>query len=193
MMNRTDTQLPSANDPDIDYEVTIAKMLALAARNGVEDLHADGAFSDRQAPALNRRIRGRVYELLIATHRRDYRRDNDPFGQYIDDLAQGYRGGQTIAALQGTIARAVDEFAAAEAIDTTTATKLRRAAIKGAVEAYKTVNRLSLGRSKDEAKDSFAVDWWLRSIPDYWEEPEISPEFQRLLDSSEPGGTGHPA
>jgi hypothetical protein len=168
-----------------DFEVILAKMVALAARNGVEDLHANGAFSDRQAPALNRGIRGRVYELLIATHRRDYGRDDDPFGKYIDELAQGHRGGQVTAALHGAVGQAVDDFAAAEAIDPTTAAKLRKAAIKGAVEAYRTVTSVSLGRSKSEERDRFAVEWWLRSIPDYWEDPEVSPEFQRLLDAHE--------
>ncbi len=171
--------------PTHNYEAVLAKIIALAARNGVENLHAAGAFSDQQAPALNRRIRGRVYELLLATHRRDYRHD-DPLDKYINDLAQGYRGGRTVAALQGTVARAIDDFTAAEAIDTTTATKLRKAAIKGAVEAYKTVTRLSLGKSKDEERDSFAVDFWLRSIPPDWEEPEVSPEFQKVLDSTKP-------
>lgn len=175
--------------PEPDFEVVLAKMIALAARNGVEDLHAAGAFSDQQAPALNRRIRGSVYELLLATHRRDYRRGDDPLGQYINDLAHGHRGGQTVAALQGAVARAVEDFTAAEAIDTTTATKLRKAAIKGAVEAYKTVTRLSLGRSKDEEYDRFAVDFWLRSIPSYWEEPEVSPAFQKMLDGTKPRQT----
>jgi hypothetical protein len=175
--------------PQYDVEVLLTKIIALAARNGVEDLHAAGAFSDQQAPALNRRIRGRVYELLLATHRRDYRRDDDPLDNYINDLARGYRGGQTVAALQGAVARAVDDFAAAEAIDPTTTTKLRKAAIKGAVEAYKTVTRLSLGRSKDEEHDRLAVEFWLRSVPSYWEEPEVSPEFRAMLDGTKPGHT----
>lgn len=162
-----------------DFEVATAKVIALAARNGVEDLHAAGAFSDRQAPALNRRIRGRIYELLLARSR-----DGDPLTKYADDLAQGHKGGHTIAALQGAVARAVDAFIAAEGIDPATGDKLRKAAIKGAVEAYKTVVRLSLGRSKDERRDSFAVEFWLRSIPSYWEEPEVRPEFQKLLDGS---------
>jgi hypothetical protein len=172
--------------PEHEFEVVLAKMIALAARNGVEDLHAAGAFSDRQAPSLNRRVRGRVYELLVATHRRDYGREDDPFGKYIDDLAQGHRGGQVAAALHGAVGRAVDDFAAAEAIDSTTATKLRKAAIKGAVEAYRTVNSVSLGRSKNEERDRLAVEWWLRCIPSYWEEPEVSPKFQKLLDATPP-------
>lgn len=47
-----------------EFDALAAKVIALAARNGVEDLHADGAFSDKQAPALNRRIRSRIYEVL---------------------------------------------------------------------------------------------------------------------------------
>ena len=94
--------------PQHDFEVILAKMIALAARNGVEDLHANGAFSDLQAPALNSRLRGRVYELLIATRHRNSSRRRDPFTAYVDDLAHGYTGSHAAAALQGAIARAVD-------------------------------------------------------------------------------------
>lgn len=107
-------------------------------------------FSDRQAPPLNRQIRGRIYELLIASRRCEPSRNDDPVTKYVDDLARNHRGGRTVAGLQGAVARAVDDFAGAEAIDIATAAKLRKAAIKGAVEAHKTVTRLSLGRSKDE-------------------------------------------
>lgn len=116
---------------DTDNDAVLAKMIALAARNGVEDLHTDGAFSDRQAPSLNRRLRSRVYELLIVTRHRDSSKPHDPFTSYLDDLAHGYTAGHFTAALQGAVARAVDEFAAAEAIDQNTARQLREAAIKG--------------------------------------------------------------
>jgi hypothetical protein len=169
---------------DTDFDAVIAKVIALATRNGIEDLHANGAFSDRQAPALNRRIRGRIYELLIANRLRDASRNDDPFSQYIDHLAEGHKGGHIVAALQGAISRAVDDFATADAIERDTAAKLCTAATKAAVEAWKTINRLSLHRSKDEKKDQFAVGWWLSSIPDYWEEPEVSSEFQKLLDDA---------
>ncbi len=186
MTNRAYTRLAREQGPHIDYDAVIAKVIALAARNAVEDLHAAGAFSDQQAPALNRRIRGRIYELLLANRLRDVSRSNDPFSNYVDDLAKGHKGGHTVAALQGAVARAVDDFAAAETIDQDTTTKLRNAAIKGAIEAWRTVGRLSLGRSKDEEKDQSAVEFWIRSIPDYWEEPRVSPEFEKLLDSIEP-------
>ncbi len=175
----SDSEIPSEQDVD----AAIAKMIALAARNGVEDLHAGGAFSDRQAPSLNRGIRGRVYELLIARRQGDPSRDDDPLTKYVDDLAQGHSGGRSIAALQGAVARAIDDFASDQAIDSATAAKLRKAAVKGAVEAHKTVTRFSLGRSKDEEHDRFAVEFWIRSIPSYWEEPTVSPEFQKMIDS----------
>jgi hypothetical protein len=165
---------------DTDNHAVLAKMIALAARNGVEDLHASGAFSDRQAPSLNRRLRGRVYELLIATRHRDSSQLHDPFTAYVDGLAHGYKGSHITAALQGAIARAVDEFAAAEAIDPDTARHLREAAIKGALVAYKTVGRLRRGRPKDE-HDQQAIRFWLNSIPEDWEEPVLSPEFQKML------------
>jgi hypothetical protein len=169
-----------AKSIDTDNDAVLAKVIALATRNGVEDLHAAGAFSDQQAPSLNRRLRGRVYELLIATRHRDSSQRHDPFTAYVDDLAHGYTGSHITAALQGAIARAVDEFAAAEAIDPDTARQLREAAIKGALVAHKTVGRVSRGRPKDE-HDQQAVQFWLMSIPDYWEEPVLSPEFQEML------------
>lgn len=178
----------SENPSEQDVDAAIAKMIALAARNSVEDLHAGGAFSDQQAPSLNRRIRGRIYELLIARRQGDPSRDDDPLTQYVDDFAQGHSGGRAVAALQGAVAHAVDAFAADEAIDAATATKLRKAAVKGAVEAHNTVTRLSLGRSKDEEHDRFAVEFWLGSIPSYWEEPAVSPAFQKMLDRYEPPG-----
>ena len=156
---------------DTNFDAAAAEMLTLAARNGVEDLHMAGVFSDQQAPSLHRRIRTQIYELLIATRCGHLSRGNNPFLQYVDNLAENQKGGRGVAALQGAVARAVDDFAAAEALDPATATKLRNAAINGAVNAYKTITRLNLGRSKDEEQDRLAVDFWVRSIAPYWEEP----------------------
>jgi hypothetical protein len=173
----------SDHHTDTDFDAVLAKMIALAARDGVEDLHADGAFSDQQAPALNRRLRGRIYELLIAARLRDPGRRHDPFAEYMDDLAGGYMGGLATAALQGAVARAVDDFAAAEVVDSETARKLREAAVKAALVAYKTVDRLNRSKPKNE-RDRRAVEYWLMRIPSYWEEPVVSPEFQKMLNRS---------
>lgn len=171
-----------------DNEAVLAKVIALAARNGVEELHAVGAFSDQQAPSLNRRLRGRVYELLVATRHRDSARSRDLFTAYVDDLAHGHAGSHISAALQGAVARAVDEFAAAETINPDIARQLREAAIKGALVAYKTVGRVSRGKPKE--RDEQAVQFWLMSIPKYWEEPVLSPEFKAMLYSSGVGEVG---
>lgn len=168
-----------------DFDAVVAKVIALAARDGMEDLHADGAFSDLQAPSLNRGLRGRVYEVLTATRHRDPGRRHDPIAKYMHDLAQGHKGGLARAALQGAVARAVDDFAAAEVIDGDTAQELREAAVGAALIAYKTVDRLSRGKSKD-GQDQRAVDYWLRRIPKDWEEPVVSPKFQKLLNAPAP-------
>ncbi len=173
----------SDHQADTDFDAVLAKMIALAARDGVEDLHANGAFSDQQAPSLNRRLRGRIYELLIATRYRVPARRHDPFAEYAHDLARGHKGGLTTAALQGAIAQAVDDFATAEAVDSDTTRKLQEAAVKAALVAYKTAGRLSRSKSKDE-QDRRAVEYWLMRIPSYWEEPAVSHEFQKMLDTS---------
>jgi hypothetical protein len=36
----------------------------LALRDGAENMHADGAFEDSDAPALNRALRNALYEAL---------------------------------------------------------------------------------------------------------------------------------
>lgn len=172
----------TATNPEPDYDALLAKVIALAARDGVEDLHTAGAFSDRQTPSLNRCLRNQVYELVIAWDRQSSRR-HDPFTAYIDDLAHGHKGIHGTAALKGAVARAVDDFAAAETIDADTASQLREAATKGAVEAYKTVRR-SFYSPTPEKQDDQAVESWLTRIPAYWEAPQVSPAFQELLDNT---------
>lgn len=86
--------MDSSTSTDADTNVVIAKLIALAARNGVEDLHAKGAFSDRQAPALNRLLRGWIYEFFLATSRSEV-----AFVRFVDELAEGQRGGRSVVAL----------------------------------------------------------------------------------------------
>jgi hypothetical protein len=168
-----------SEDPSPD--AIIAMVIALAARNSVEDLHTSGAFADAQAPALNRRLRGRICEVLIALRRSH---DSPDCDRFIDNIAIG-NGGRGVRAVRGAVAEAIGEFSAAEAIDAETTDKLRRAATKGATDAYRTLNSLALGRSKDADHDRFALNFWLSSIPPYWEPPEIRPEVEALVTRSE--------
>lgn len=173
-----DPEMPSEQDADAIF----AKMIAVAARNGVEDLHTDGAFSDQQAPALNRRVRGRIYEVLIAVRRGDLSRDDDLFTDYLWKLAGDHQRDLARAAVQGAVAKAVDEFAGVETIDSDIARQLRQAAIKEALFAFETL--LQLHRGDPEARKDVA--YWLWLVPDYWEEPVVSPEFQTVLDIATP-------
>jgi hypothetical protein len=97
-----------------DHATLWAKTIALAARNGVEVLHAAGGFTDRQAPALNRRLRDHAYEVLIALRRMDPRRGDDPFSAYLIDLIDDQEEDWLRAALKGAVTNAVREFADAE-------------------------------------------------------------------------------
>lgn len=90
-------------------------------------------------------------------------------------MAEGHDGSLASAALRGAVARAIDDFAAAEAIDKEAARELRSKAVAGALEAYKTMDRLNRGASKDEERDRFAVEFWLRSVPSYLGGADVQP------------------
>lgn len=60
-----------------------AKLLALGVRNGVEDLHASGAFTDDQAPAFNRLVRDRVYEALAVLRAAGDTEPDDPMMDWV--------------------------------------------------------------------------------------------------------------
>ncbi len=114
--------------PSFDLDGMWAKLIALGARNGAEDLHVAGAFSDRQAPALNRRLRGRIYEVLIALRRLDPDRPDDPYRRYLEDLGAGSNLEPTEAAIAGAVTRAIEDYAAAEGADSSTAVALTETA-----------------------------------------------------------------
>jgi hypothetical protein len=135
-------QLPGRDDlldmgvklrPSNDVDAMWAKLIALGARNGTEDLHVAGAFSDRQAPALNRSLRGRIYEVLVALRRLDPDQADDPYRRYLQDLAAGSNLKPTQAAIAGAVARAVKDYAAAEGADAATAAALTKTAIDTAL------------------------------------------------------------
>jgi len=117
-----------------DHAAMWAEVIALGARNGVEDLHAAGAFTDDQAPVLNWRLRGHTYEVLIALRSMDSRRDDDPFTAYLIDVIDDRPQDPLRAALGSAIANAMSEFADAEGIDVETAERLTGAAVDGALE-----------------------------------------------------------
>jgi hypothetical protein len=147
----------------------------------MEDLHVGGAFSDRQAPTLNRATRNRVYEVLVAWRRCDLSQPNDPFATYLNTLATAGDPEWPRSAIRGAIATATHDFATAESIDQTTATRLQEKATEGAQFAVGQLLHFERRQAEDE------VAYLMTMIPNYWEEPEVGPDFASLLvDSAQP-------
>lgn len=163
-----------------DFAAWAALVVGMSTRNAVEDLHAAGAFSDRQAPAFNRGIRNRAYEVLLALQALAETGYDDRLIEFLDDHAtrDGQTGGETIdplAAMRGAIRGAVREFAKAERVPTATADKLETAAVAGATEVFKAL------RSLDKPASVEAVSYLASLIPSYWELPQVTPERRELF------------
>jgi hypothetical protein len=135
--------------------------IAMSARNWVEDLHAAGSFSDAQAPGLNRRLRNRAYEVLLALEHFDHG-PTDPLAGFLVRRAE--LDGQTgleiepIAALRGAIREAVRDFARVEQMPASTAQKLEEAA------DLQTIT---------EQTSAMQISYLIGMVPRYWELPTI--------------------
>ncbi len=153
--------------------------IAMAARNAVEDLHTDGAFSDKQAPALNRRLRDRAYEVMFAVQALAETGHDDQLAEFLTDrAAQDGKTGETIepiAALRGAIRAAVRDFAKVEQLAATVAESLEAAAVDGATDVFKALQSL------DKLKSAQEVSYLARLIPPYWELPEVAPELREMF------------
>lgn len=162
-----------------EFSVLAAMTIGMSARNAVETLHTNGAFSDKQAPALNRRLRNRAYEVLLAVRLLGETGYDDRLAEFIADRAA--LDGQTgeaidpIAAMRGAIRAAVRDFAEAEHLQKRTAKALETAAVDGATAAFKALRSLD---KKDSARHISYLAWM---IPPYWELPEVAPELRELF------------
>jgi hypothetical protein len=167
-----------------DHTTLWPKTIALAARIGVEDLHAAGAFTDEQAPALNRRLRGHAYEVLIALRRMDSCRNDDPFAAFLIDLIDDRGEDPLCAAVGSAITNAVSEFADAEGIDVATTARLAHAAVDGALEVIDLYHRL------DQPAVRRALAFLIISIHSYWEQRHVSPSFRAMLEDRHAASPG---
>jgi hypothetical protein len=171
-----DDRHPEASE---DFAAWAALVIGMSTRNAVEDLHAAGAFSDRQAPAFNRGIRNRAYEVLLALQALAETGYDDRLVEFLDDHAarDGQKGEaiDPLAAMRGAIGSAVRDFAQAERVPKATADELETAAVDGATDAFKAL------RSLDKPKSMDAVIYLGTSIPSYWELPEVAPERRELF------------
>jgi hypothetical protein len=153
--------------------------IAMSARNAVEDLHTDGAFSDKQAPALNRRLRNRAYEVLLAVQALAETGHDDRLAEFLTNRAtlDGKTGEaiEPVAALRGAIRTAVRDFAEVEHLATAMAEALEAAAVNGVTEAFKALQSL------DKLASAQEVSYLARLIPPYWELPEVAPELREMF------------
>jgi hypothetical protein len=154
-----------------------AKVLALGVRNGVEDLHADGAFDDSQAPAFNRLVRGRIYEslaVLRAAGAPDVDADSPVMDWVIEHFDPEPDDGLT-AAVPNAVEDAVETFAHEHDLSEDIMEQLVDDALAGAAETVDLFLRLG-----DEDAQRH-LTFLLLSLPDEWEEPEMRPEVAALL------------
>jgi hypothetical protein len=143
-----------------------ATIFAVLARNGVEDLHSQGAFDDSQAPDFNRLMRQELYAAFVAVEH-----DDDAAFEYLGDLAEEAHPEAPDAryeCLTGAAGRAVWLFADLHEIDDGTAADLADAAQLGVLE----------DREMQALRDPMGAMMLMSFISD-WEPPELSDEFRR--------------
>ena len=169
-----------ARDPDIVHTLVMAH----GARNGVENLHAEGVFDNAQAPALNALLRQRIYQWLLANRYSSQSEqlqwlmieptianDDVPWA-YVTDGMDDLDPEPSRTALVVTGARAAGEFCDAIGVSGQAREQMMRAAGRGTGETFDLIGN-------SERIDEYALA--IRSIPDYWETPELEPEFEALL------------
>lgn len=168
---------PASRD---EMAVLSAMVIAMAARNAVEDLHASGAFSNAQAPSLNRRVRNRVYAVTLALQRLDRHHPDPGLLQLIEDQARidspaldPASGIDPDTAIAGAIKGAIREFALAEAIPADIATELEQAATRWAIDTLHDLQHIAQPKSRRQIA---GLAWML---PRSWELPEIEPNLHK--------------
>lgn len=149
----------------------LALLLAISARNGMEDLHAEGAITDAQMPAMNRALRERFYDVLRAVEALMQADDasGEPLVEWLldsgsipsdTDFEEVYADVAYLAVMHEGLRRdlpAVHEIADA-----------------AAAGVQETVERIQAGDTR-----GIAILW--RMIPDYWEDPVGDPALDRIL------------
>jgi hypothetical protein len=152
----------------LDVAAKEAVITAVLARNGVEDLHADGAFDDAQAPTLNRLLRQCAAEVSYAAA---ISVDDGALEFVLAVADEGHEDAGDdlrMLCLTGAAARAVALFAERCALDDNTRDRLALGAQLGVLR-------------QDEAEGFMQPGFGMQlffSLIREWEPPEVSPEFR---------------
>lgn len=150
-------------------EARQAVILAVLVRNGVEDLHAAGAFEDSQAPTFNRLVRQELYQAEVAASvKGDMEQDALDYLLTLAEAAHPDAGDDMeLMCLSGAVAYAVEKFAEAEGVDEPTWDALTEAAQLAVLDEEE---RAGLTATP------FGNMLLMSCIAD-WEPPELGPEF----------------
>jgi hypothetical protein len=157
----------------LDLPAQHAVIAAVTVRNGVEDLHADGAFDDDQAPTFNRLVRQEFFQAFSSVTTSDDPRHVDYLVGLAEDASDLVEDDDfRMLCLTGAAARAVASFGEIEQIGPSALSALTDAAQQSV---------LGLDDEFATLANPLAVQFLLSYIAD-WEPPEFSSEYRRLLD-----------
>ena len=153
----------------LDVVAQQAILAAVLVRNGVEDLHAAGAFDDRQAPVLNRLVRQEMLQACTSAQIGGAAHDD-----YLVELAEDGReevgDDFRLLCLTGAAARAVWAFVDGEGLDDYAGEALVEAA-QAAV----------CNQEEEQAMLTPLGAQFLFSFISAWEPPELSDEYRERV------------
>lgn len=174
---------------ELGFDRFVAAYLALGARNGVENLHAEGAFDDDDAPRLNRGMRNALYEAWVALREGvDEQRSNAAwFQEYcweqLEHLDEHEASDDTMRdVLAGACMHAASQFMLDSGADAAEADEFASAATQHMLEYYELMDRVMHASATGTDHGEFAMA--VGMLPDYWEPAELSPDFQAQLDAA---------
>lgn len=169
-----------------DPLVLMTMYYAVGARHGLQRLHEQGAFTDEEAPALNRALRTWIFSLLTLLHLSEFDDEgtaHDLLLRLAGDTGDDDLMGQMMEAdhlyqvtLPRACAQAVREFCEGTGKDETVQAALADAAGR---EARQFVD-WSMASVDGDQKAADRVAIGLQLIPDYWERPELLDEVSAL-------------
>jgi hypothetical protein len=168
----------AANQERLGEDQYQAQVLAMMVRNGIEDLHSQGAIDDELMPAFNRTVRSWLFTLRLADALRDTPAAADPLlVDFLDDLRQcSDPYDNTLRALYVAAAsRAVDAFCVTHEIDLDWADQLSEA-------AERSLSKFFVSTRSDEGSSPLQTFIFAAGlIPEYWEPAEVLPHLAEAL------------
>jgi hypothetical protein len=153
----------------LDVAAQQAVLAAVLVRNGVEDLHADGAFDDGQAPILNRLVRQEMFQACTSAEIGGPAHDDYLFEVAEDGHEEAGDDFRRVC-LTGAAARAVWAFAEVEGLDDQTAEALADAA-----------QVAICNEDEERAMLTPMGAQLLFSYISVWEPPELSEEYRQRV------------